>query len=121
MMYSIHLDKMIFYAHHGVHDEETLAGGEFEVNVTIHFLPAAPVKILSDTLNYVDVYQVIKERMAHPVHLLEVLAEQIIADIHQMDNRINSISIEIKKLHPPIQQFSGTIGVSMFKEFNEHH
>lgn len=117
-MYTIHLDKLHFFAHHGLHDEEALAGNGFIVDVAINFDLHGSIQSLSDTINYVEVYECIKHRMDKPVKLLEMLAELIVADIQALDNRINSISININKINPPISQFTGMVGVTLFKEFN---
>ncbi len=116
-MFTIHLNNMHFFAHHGLHEEETLAGNGFEVDISVSFLPHFPVQELADTINYVEVYALLKKRMEHPTRLLETLAEQIVADIRQLDNRIHKISIRIKKNNPPISQFSGTVGVTLDKVF----
>lgn len=116
-MFTIHLNKMLFFAHHGLHEEETVTGNGFEVDLAINFHPVSPVTSLSETINYVDVYALLKKRMEEPVRLLESLAEHIAADIKNMDERIRSINLSIKKLNPPIRKFSGTVGVSLYKEF----
>lgn len=116
-MFTIHLNKMLFYAHHGLHDEEALTGNGFEVDVAINFQPSQPVLSISDTINYVSVYEAIKRRMDEPARLLETLAGQIASDIKELDNRILSITLNINKLNPPISKFSGIVGVTLFKEF----
>jgi len=116
-MFTIHLNKMQFFAHHGVHDEETLTGNGFEVDVAINFDPGQPIHSLSETINYVEVYQLIKKRMNEPAKLLETLAEQMLFDIRALDQRIISIHLNINKLNPPIANFSGKVGVTLFKEF----
>ncbi|MBS1928008.1 MAG: dihydroneopterin aldolase [Chitinophagaceae bacterium] len=116
-MFTIHLNNMHFFAHHGLHEEETLAGNGFVVDLKICFLPNYPVQELADTINYVQVYELLNIRMEQPVRLLETLAEKIVADIRQLDDRIKKISININKLNPPITRFSGTVGVTLDKEF----
>jgi dihydroneopterin aldolase len=116
-MFTIHLNKMLFFAHHGLHEEETVTGNGFEVDLAINFHPIEPITTVSETVNYVDAYALVKKRMEQPVRLLESLAEHIASDIKNMDDRIRSIHLTIKKLNPPISRFSGTVGVSLYKEF----
>lgn len=116
-MFTVHLNKMKFFAHHGWHDEEGITGTEFEVSVSVAFEAKEKISSLQDTVNYIKVFDIVKERFLYPVRLLEMLAEQIVGDIHQTDARIRSINITIDKLNPPINNFTGTAGVSLSKSF----
>jgi 7,8-dihydroneopterin aldolase/epimerase/oxygenase len=114
---TIHLNKLAFFAHHGLHDEEAVTGTNFEINVDIGFDPAAKITSIHDTINYVDVYKVIEKHMTHPVPLLEMLAENIAENIYELDKRIKNINISINKIHPPIRNFIGQVGVTFQKAF----
>ncbi|MEO6490847.1 MAG: dihydroneopterin aldolase [Ferruginibacter sp.] len=116
-MFTINLNKLQFFAHHGLHDEEAITGTNFEVDVSIQFDSASKVTSINDTINYVNVYEIVKKHMVHPVALLEVLAQNITEDICLLDNRIRLISIGIYKLHPPINNFIGNVGVTYSKVF----
>lgn len=113
---TIHLHNLKFFAFHGVHEEERILGGEFEVNADVS-LHTTVVESMNDTVNYVTVYELIKKRMAVPTVLLEILMQEIISDIKLLDERINSISIQIYKSNPPIHNFQGRVGVSIKKEW----
>ncbi len=116
-MITINLNKLAFFAHHGLHDEEAITGTNFEVSVSISFDPAGKVKTINQTINYVEVYQVIQKHMKHPVALLEMLAENISEEIAQLDKRIKNINISINKIHPPVKNFIGEVGVTFQKAF----
>jgi dihydroneopterin aldolase len=110
----IALNDLKFHSRHGLYAEETTAGGEFVVNVIINFNPAhLPVLSLDDTVNYVDVYELIKKRMDVAEQILEKLAYRIANDILQLDDKINTVEIEVFKQHPPIIQFNGRVGVKI--------
>lgn len=116
-MYTIHLNDMIFEAHHGNFEEEYILGASFSVSLDI-VLPPKEIKILEDTLDYVTVYDLIKNKMNSPVKLLEVIAKQLTDEIHQLYSDIQSIKITIKKIHPPIKNFTGgNISVSFETSF----
>jgi 7,8-dihydroneopterin aldolase/epimerase/oxygenase len=117
-MFTVHLNKLIFFAHHGVHNEEGIVGTDFEVSVSIHFNAPEKVISLNDTINYVHVFEVIKKRFAIPERLLEILAQHIVDDIYAIDNRITTINISIDKINAPIPNFIGTVGVSYTKSFS---
>ncbi|HAZ91863.1 MAG TPA: hypothetical protein DCX70_00360 [Chitinophagaceae bacterium] len=76
-MFNIHLQQLKFHGHHGILDEETLIGNNFEVSVTVNFIAKGPIESLSDTVNYVELHHIIKEIFHQPVKLLETLAEEI--------------------------------------------
>jgi 7,8-dihydroneopterin aldolase/epimerase/oxygenase len=117
-MFTVHLNKLIFFAHHGVHDEEGIVGTNFEVSVSVNFNAPEKVVALNDTINYVSVFNIIKNRFAIPERLLETLAQHITADIYAMDNRITTINISIDKINPPISNFIGSVGVTYTKSFS---
>ncbi len=92
-------------------------GASFEVNTSITVSAEEKVTTLEQTVDYVTVYEMIKRRMAIATPLLETLAQELIEEIYQYDKRIISISIAIKKLNPPIENFTGNISVSLTKNF----
>ena len=118
-MFAIHLNNLQFYAHHGIHEEETLLGNTFELNATVSFEQTENVLALEQTINYVDVYEVIRQYMGTPEPLLETLLQQMAEAIYELDKRIRTISLSIKKLHPPLNNFSGNLGVSYTKDFHQ--
>ena len=112
-MLSIHLHNIIFFAHHGIHEEEKILGNEFEVNVTIKLTPyQLPVKHLSDTIDYIAVYDLIKKRMAVPTSLLETLATDIAGQILAAFALAEEVTISIRKIYAPVSQLRGSVGVS---------
>ena len=116
-MYTIALHNLHFFAHHGLHEEEAITGTDFEVDVFLSFEPGETIQHLDDTINYVDVFDVIQTHFSKRVHLLETLAAGICEGIHQMDPRIRTINIQIRKLNPPIGNFTGTVSVSCEKSY----
>ena len=116
-MFTIHLNNLNFYSHHGLYDEERVLGAEYEVNVAMTIAAEEEIISLEQTVDYVLIYQLVKERMAIPTPLLETLAQELIASIYQSHKRILSINIDIKKKHPPIENFSGNVSVSLLKHF----
>ncbi len=114
-MMEIKLEKLRFTGKHGLHAEEGLTGGEFEVSALIKFIPPAAIETLEDTLDYVKVYEVVRQRMFQPHKLLETLAQNIAGDIAGIDSRIKHIEVKINKINPPIFNFTGNVGVGYIK------
>ena len=111
-MLSIHLHNLRFFAHHGIYEEEKILGNEFEVNITVKHSPKRlPVKYLSDTIDYISVYELVKKRMSVHTALLETLATDIARQILENFSLAEAVSVSIKKLHPPVTQLLGSVGV----------
>jgi dihydroneopterin aldolase len=114
---TVELKALRFVAYHGLYEEEQKTGNEYEVNLTASFEPEAVITDISDTLNYVNLYELIREEMSKPTDLLETLAMTITTRIHEKMPGIKKISISIYKLHPPISKFPGVVGASYEKEW----
>ena len=116
-MFTIHLNNCIFYSKHGVFAEEAIVGTSFEVNLSISFNSEEVIQSLKQTINYVEVYDLVKKHFERPRQLLEMLAQEITRDIHIADPRVTLVEIQIKKINPPIANFTGSVGVSYVKSF----
>lgn len=115
-MYSIHLHDLSFFCFHGIHEEEKIIGGWFDVSVDVSSSKIDTVHTISDTINYVDAYQIIYKIMHQPTPLLETVAENISNQLFQANHRITEISITIHKKNPPIEGFTGKVGVTLHKK-----
>lgn len=109
----IHLQKVKFYAYHGLHAGEEIIGGEFEVSLTTSYLPIQiPIKKIKETVDYTVLLDIIRERMQKPAHLLETLATEIASEIIAKFSIVTAVEISISKLHPPVENFEGSVGVT---------
>jgi dihydroneopterin aldolase len=110
---TIHLHNLLFHAYHGLYAEEKLLGNDFEVNISIKHLPVKEKIIsLEQTINYVAVHHLVKERMKMPTPLLETLAQEICESILEKFTLAEEVFFSIKKLNPPIINFQGSVGIS---------
>jgi dihydroneopterin aldolase len=116
-MFTIQLSNLKFFSFHGLHEEERVLGNEYEINVAVTFTETGAITTLGQTIDYVKVYNIIKQRMEMPTALLETVAQDLAQLIYTADSRITSISINIKKMHPPIVAFTGNVGVSYKIDF----
>lgn len=111
-MMFIHLHDVVFYAKHGLHEEEKLIGGEFLVNLSAGYHAGNIINTINDTVDYVAVYEMVKDQMSKPTPLLETIAMEISSQILAQFSIVQEVHISIKKLHPPIAAFQGYVGVS---------
>jgi 7,8-dihydroneopterin aldolase/epimerase/oxygenase len=74
------LPGLRFFGHHGVSSEERLAGGEFTVDLEVEadISRAEASDDVADTVNYVDLYHVVRSVVEEEeFHLLEAMASRI--------------------------------------------
>jgi len=116
-MITIQLNKLNFFSHHGVHEEEGTLGAAFEINAAVSFREDSNITSLEQTIDYTEIYSIIMKHMNSPYQLLETVAMETAENIYQFDKRIQTINISISKLHPPINNFTGSVGVTYHKEF----
>ena len=116
-MFTIQLNNLNFFSFHGLHEEERILGNKYEINADVTFTETNTITALDQTIDYVQVYNIIKQRMEMPTALLETVAQDLAQLMYTADRRITSISISIKKMHPPIVAFTGNVGVNYKKDF----
>lgn len=110
---TIFLHQLRFFAYHGMHPEEKLVGGMFEVNVDVEVATATiPVRSIHQTVNYTELYQMVRLAMDTPVPLLETFVSELAQRIIDEYPVVDVVNVAITKLNPPITQFTGAVGVS---------
>ncbi len=117
-MFTVHLNDLHIFAKHGLYEEEAKVENEFKVDIAIGFkTPKKKVVAIEDTVNYVEVYNIVHQEFAIRRDLLETLAMQIAERVKDKFPFIKSTTIQIQKLHPPISHFTGSVGVSYSKSY----
>jgi 7,8-dihydroneopterin aldolase/epimerase/oxygenase len=117
---TIHLEKVRFHAYHGVHRAEALTGNEFELSLEVAFHEQTLIiDDLSSTINYSDLFELVKQRMLRPTALLETIAGDIINEIHAAYPFVMRIKISIFKLQAAIPYLDGKVGITLERAFNE--
>ena len=95
---------MDFYAFHGVYAEERTNGNRFEVDLSVDYDFESKVKSdqLEDTLDYAELYLIVKEIMQSPANLLEYLAVTIGEKVKAKFPNIEQVHVSVSKFNPPI-------------------
>jgi 7,8-dihydroneopterin aldolase/epimerase/oxygenase len=115
---TILLHQLHFFAYHGLFDEEKIVGGQFELNVEVEFEEDEKIIRLNQSINYTAIYEVIKTQMAIPTLLLETLVQTLIEKIRKINMAaITAVQVEIKKINPPIPNFTGQVGIRVKSVF----
>lgn len=100
----IHLEGLEFHAYHGVYPHERSSGNKFEIDVWVdtEISREAFEDKLSGTINYEDLYRVVKTVMDRPVNLLEKVSHDMAQEILGTFESARAVEIKIAKLNPPI-------------------
>lgn len=111
----IELEDMEFHAKHGCYDLEKVVGNRFVVSVTIEadVSDAAGADDLSRSVNYLSVYEVVREEMTVVSNILENVALRIIDAIHERFPQAEKVTARVSKLAPPLGGKVGRVSVTM--------
>ena len=85
----IFLDRICFFAHHGVGEQETLAGNEFTVSLRLQ-------------VNIAPAIQTVKAEMKVPSKLLEHVGGRIVKRLFGDFPQIENIELKLSKRNPPM-------------------
>src|SRR5690606_31871826 len=113
----IQLEGMSFYGTHGVLTEENRLGQRFSVDLELFLdiTKAAQKDLLKHSINYAEVYDTVKSEVeGTEVKLLETLAENIAQKVLTAF-QIQQVRVKVRKLHPPIKGFDGTVSVEIVR------
>lgn len=114
----IYLNDLTFYSYHGVMKQESDVGNTFKVSLKLvgDFEEAMRTDTLSATINYADVYELVKQEMAVKSSLLEHVTFRIAKSLNENFPQIKKCWVRVEKTTPPIKGFDGA-SVSFDSEF----
>jgi dihydroneopterin aldolase len=100
------LENIKLFGFHGCMPEEKYIGSHYTINVEVEFdfYQASIKDDLSKTINYVDLYSIVKEEMNIHSKLIEHLAQRIIQRIKKYKKfLIKYTKVKVCKENPPLQ------------------
>ena len=119
-MVTIELRDLILHGHHGIHPEEQEVMNTFQVNLDVTYEEKnSDFDRVEDTISYVDLYEIVRQRIQVPVPLMEKICVAIIHKIKQQFPNVREVRISIYKLQAPIEHFQGKVGVTIRRKFDE--
>lgn len=112
----ISVNNIRMYAFHGCLEEETVIGGEYVVDVTLHtdFSKAEKSDNLSDTVDYCQVFEIVKREMKIRSNLIEHVGRRIADALKKEISIIDSLEVHVKKIAPPMNGDVGSVSVIVF-------
>ena len=104
MLYTIDLQGMEFHAFHGCYDLEQRVGNRFEVtlSITTELGGIAAHDAVEEAVNYLTVYEIVRERMAVTQRTIERVATNIIEALHARFPAVRHVRCTVAKLAPPL-------------------
>lgn len=104
MKTKIELTNMRFYAYHGVLPQEREIGNMFVVDMTLEADITAACKSdeVEDTINYAEVFELVKKEMQQPSKLLEHVAGRIMEGVKAEFPQVSSLRVSVAKMNPPV-------------------
>ena len=101
---TIRLCGMEFRAFHGCYDLEKKVGNHFVVDVEMEadVDAAASTDDISLTVNYLNVYETVREQMAITSDIIENVAWRIAEQILAKYEAVHSVKVTVAKMAPPL-------------------
>jgi len=105
MITLIEIQNLRLQSYHGALPQEHIVGNSYRIDATLEtdFQKAMESDELTDTVNYAEVVEAIRDEMNHPSSLLEHVAGRIIRRLHKDFPPILKIDLCIAKMAPPIE------------------
>ena len=115
MIATIRIENMEFRASHGCYELEKVVGNRFLVDVETdaEATEATMQDDVTKSVNYLTVYEIVREQMARPSNILENVAKRIIDAIYGRFPECLKVTVKVSKLAPPLGGKVDKVSVSM--------
>ncbi|MCY9517370.1 dihydroneopterin aldolase [Paenibacillus apiarius] len=118
--------RMEFFGRHGVFQEERALGQLWyvDLDLQIDLRQAGVSDDLSDSVNYADIFYLVKSIVeGQSFQLVEALTERIAAALLEAYPKINEATVRVTKPHPPFDiHFQGlTVEMTRVRDRDERH
>ncbi len=109
----IKINNIKLYAYHGCLEEEKSIGGNYIVDIKIFtdFSLAANNDDLLKTVDYCEVYKIVKREMKIRSKLIEHAAKRIAIALKGEIPTIDKVSVRLTKIAPPVNGDVGSVSV----------
>ena len=106
---------MEFFAYHGCYREEQVVGTKFIVDLYIEADLSKSEKSdnLSDTINYQDIYFLVKKEMETNSFLLEHIGRRILNSVKEHFPEILKVKINVSKMNPQLGGKNKNVSITL--------
>ena len=114
-MATIAIEGMQFFSYHGHFEEESVIGTKFLLDLYFETdtTKAEQSDSLEDTVNYLEVYNVVKQQMKQSSYLIEHVARRILDALMLEFQTIESAKIKFRKLNPPLGGQMDSVNITL--------
>ncbi len=114
MTYTIKIEGMEFRSAHGCYDTEQRVGGNFVVDIVLEVEDkgASEADDVTRTVNYVEVYETVREQMAIPSRIIENAVHRILEAVSARFPQVLRAEVTLAKLAPPIGGKAARVSVT---------
>ena len=100
----ISINALKFYAYHGCLAEESVIGGNYlvDLNIFTNYTRAAEEDELAYTVDYCDVYEIVRKQMMIRSKLIENVAWRIAKSLKEEITSIERVEVRVTKIAPPV-------------------
>lgn len=113
------MKDMKFYGYHGLLPEENKLGQHFNVDVELYLSlqEAGKTDDMDKSIDYGQAFEVIKDIVeGKPKKLIETVAQSIADQLLNSFLRLQSCTVKLKKLNPPINGHYEYVAVEIYRE-----
>lgn len=115
----IRIKNAVFYAYHGVMEDEQSLGGKFECDVEMFcdFAAAVESDSLAKTVDYERVYSYIQGKVLEKkYYLLEALANAIALGLLRHFAIVEKVLVRVRKPHAPVKGVIDYVEVEVLRQ-----
>ena len=115
MLYTITLQDIELRAYHGCYDLEQKVGNRFMVDlkITTELGSVADEDAVEKAVNYLTVYEIVREVMHKTCRTIEAVAQNIIRAVKEHYPQIVEVECSVTKLAPPLGGKVGRVSVTL--------
>ena len=110
----ISINNIRLYAYHGCLEEEAKIGGNYVIDLIIHadYSDASKNDDLSQTVDYCEVFEIVKQEMKIKSKLIEHASQRIASALKAKISKIEKVEVKLTKIAPPVNGDLGSVTFS---------
>ncbi len=111
------VEGMEFFAYHGFYHEEELIGCKYTVDLrlTLPLDEPGTSDNLAHTVNYEEVYTLVRKEMEINSKLIEHVAQRIMSALWARYPQLQHIDLNLYKYNPPLGGQVGRVGIHLYE------
>ena len=111
------VEGMEFFAYHGFYPEENRIGCKYTIDLrlTLPLDESGKSDNLAHTVNYEEVYTLVRKEMEINSKLIEHVAQRIMSALWRQSPQLEHIDLNLYKYKPPLGGEVGRVGIHLYE------